>query len=112
VRRSLPLLLAALALFVPAATTAAASIHHFRVVYAKPRTRDEATIQSLIKLSRLSEVMALLSQRFVLPKDLTIVVTPGASGPYYDPARSVIVFNDDFSALVLNAFSAEHPTIS
>ena len=111
-RRAFLLLLAALALSLPAATTASAPIHAFHVVYLKPRNKAEATIQSLIKLSRLSEVMALLSQRFILPKNVTIVVTPGSSGPYYNQAKGVIVFNDDFSALILNAFSSEYPRIT
>jgi Putative metallopeptidase len=106
------LILAVLALSLPAATTASAPIHRFRVVYLKPRSKDEATIQGLIKLSRLSDVMAALSRRFILPKDVTIVVTPGPNGPYYDPAKSAIVFNDDFSALVLRVFSNEYPRIS
>ncbi len=103
---------AAVALFLPAATTASAPIHHFKVVYLKPTNNAEATIQGLVKLSRLSEVMALMSQRFILPKDVTIVVTPGSNGPYYNQAKSIIVFNDDFSALVLNAFSSEYPRIT
>jgi Putative metallopeptidase len=111
-RRLSLLLLAALAFSAPAATTASAPIHRFKVVYLKPRNRPEATIQSLVKLSRLSDVMSALSQRFILPRDVTVVVTPGPNGPLYDPAKSLIVFNDNFSALVLNAFSSEYPKIS
>ena len=91
---------------------ASAPIHRFRVVYVKPRNKAEATIQSLVKLSRLTDVMAALSRRFILPRDVTVVVTPGPNGPHYDPAKNVIVFNDDFSALVLNVFSSEYPRIS
>ena len=105
-------MLASLVLSLPAMTSASAPVHRFRVVYVKPKTRAEATIQSLVRLSRLSDVMAALSQRFILPRDVTIVVTPGSKGPHYDSARSVIVFNDDFSALVLNVFSREYPKIS
>jgi Putative metallopeptidase len=111
-RRLGPVVLAALALALPAATTASAPIHRFRVVYLKPTNRGEATIQGLVRLSRLSDVMAALSRRFILPRDVTIVVGPGPDGPYYDPRKSVIVFNDDFAALVLNAFSREYPRIS
>jgi hypothetical protein len=104
--------LVALALSVVASTAASAPSHRFRVEYVKPRSSGEATLQSLVKLSRLSDVMAALSRRFILPRDVTIVVTPGSKGPYYDPARSAIVLNDDFSALVLNVFSREYPKIS
>src|SRR5439155_23012047 len=96
-RRLAVLLFVALGLSVPAATTASAPIHRFAVVYLKPRTRDEATIQSLIKVSRLSDVMAAMSKRFILPRDVTIVVTPGPNGPFYSQGKSVIVFNDDFA---------------
>jgi hypothetical protein len=111
-RRFSLVVLAVLALVLPAVTTASAPVHRFRVVYVKPKNREEATIQSLVKLSRLSDVMAALSQRFILPRDVTIVVTPGSQGPYYDPAKSAIVFNDDFSALVFDVFSREYPKIS
>jgi hypothetical protein len=110
--RRLLLALAALALFLPAGTTASAPIHRFGVVYLKPRNRDEATIQGLIKLSRLSDVMAAMSERFILPRDVTIVVAPGPNGPFYSQAKSIIVFNDNFAALVLNAFSSEYPRIT
>lgn len=108
------LLLVALALSLPLPAVAMSSApgHRFRVVYVKPRNKAEATIQGLVKLSRISDVMAALSRRFIVPKDVTIVVTPGRNGPYYDPAKSVIVFNDDFSALVLNVFTSEYPNIS
>ena len=102
----------ALAFSLPAATTASPPTHRFRVVYLQPRTPVEARIQGLIKLSRLSDVMAAMSRRFILPKDVTIVVTPGSSGPYYDPGKSVIVFNDDFFALILKVFSTEYPRIT
>jgi Putative metallopeptidase len=105
------LVLVALALSVPAATTASAPIHRFRVVYLKPRDRADVTVQSLVRLSRLSDVMAALSHRFILPRDVTIVVTPGSNGPFYAPGKSVIVFNDGFSALVLKVFSSEYPKI-
>jgi putative metallopeptidase DUF4344 len=111
-RRFLLILLAAFALSLPAATTAAAPIHHFKVVFLKPRTKDEATIQGLVKASLLSQVMGELSKAFILPKDVTIVVTPGSAGPYYDATKSIIVFNDDFSALVINAFTSEYPKIT
>lgn len=111
-RRLSLLLLAASMLSLPAVTTASTTAHRFKVVYLKPRTRADATIQSLVKVSRLSDVMAALSRRFVLPRDVTIVVRPGPNGPYYDPVKNAIVFNDDFSALVLNVFSTEYPTIS
>src|SRR6266567_4972795 len=111
-RRLAVLFFLALALSVPVANTASAPIHRFKVAYLKPRTGDEATIQSLIKVSRLSDVMAAMSKRFILPKDVTIVVTPGPNGPFYSQAKSIIVFNDDFAALVLNAFSSEYPKIT
>src|SRR5207248_4014582 len=111
-RRLSLLLMVALALSLPVGTIASAPAHRFRVVFLKPRNKDEATIQSLVKASQLSDVMAALSERFILPRDVTIVVTPGSNGPYYDAARSVIVFNDDFAALVLNVFSREYPKIS
>jgi hypothetical protein len=56
--------------------------------------------------------MAALSRRFILPRDVTVIVTPGPNGPYYDPKKNVIVFNDNFSALVLNVFASEYPKIS
>jgi hypothetical protein len=106
------LLGAALGLSVAVSATASAPIHRFKVVYLQPRTPVEARIQGLIKLSRLSDVMAAMSRTFILPKDVTIVVTPGSSGPNYDPGKSVIVFNDDFFALILNVFSSEYPNIT
>lgn len=111
-RRSLVLMLAAVALSVPVALGASQPSHAFRVVFLKPRTQDEATIQTLVKASQIANVMAELSKAFVLPTDIIVVVKPGSDGPYYNPKTHIIVFNDDFSALALNVYTSEYPKIT
>jgi hypothetical protein len=104
-------LAASTAAVTPASSESADASGRFRVVYAKPRNADEATIVSLVKTSQLSKVAAELSKSLVLPRDVTISVQGGSDGPYYDPRRRVIVYNHPFSVFILNVVKAEYPRI-
>ena len=96
----------------PVAATAAQPAHRFKVSYLKPQNEKEAFILNLVKASQLTNVMNLLSKAFILPADVTIVVKGGAAGPYYNPQTHIVVFNHDFSELVLDVFTNEYPKIT
>lgn len=82
------------------------------VVFAKPKTKDEALLVTLLRAAKLPEVFGELSKAFVLPKNITIYVRGGPDGPYYNPATRTIILNHEFSALALNVFLKEYPKIT
>lgn len=83
----------------------------FRVVYAKPRTKLEATIVSLLKASQLGAVAAELSKVMILPKDVYIYVAGGVDGPAYFASKRVITFPHEFSQLIDRFITTRYPKI-
>jgi putative metallopeptidase DUF4344 len=107
--------LCAAAVVVPATGLAArdaSSRGRFVVVYAKPRNADERFLVTLVKDSRLGDVMAALSKRLIIPRNVTILVKGGKSGPNYDPQTHVIVLNHPFLELGFNVYRSEYPKMS
>ena len=107
-----------LALTVPAAGATAsrhaarADAGRFSVVYAQGRTADEKFLIKLIKASQLSQVAAALSKSLILPANVTIAITRGQQGPYFDPRTKTINFNLPFAALMFRVITSEYPKIS
>jgi hypothetical protein len=85
---------------------------HFLVWYAKPRNSDERVIVSLVKASKLDQVMASLGKALIIPRNVTIAVKGGQAGPYYNPDTHIIVLNHPFLELGAKVYSAEYPKIS
>jgi Putative metallopeptidase len=83
----------------------------FKVVYVQPRTADEKLLVGLIKASRLNDVAAGLSKSLVIPRDVTIAVTRGPDGPFFDPRTKTMVFNLPFPALTFRVITNEYPKI-
>jgi hypothetical protein len=103
-----------LALAVPAGVAArsqAAPAGKFKVVYAQGKSADETFLIKLIKASQLDAVAASLSKSLILPHDVTIAVTRGQAGPYFDPKTRTIVFNLPFAALMFRVITTEYPKI-
>ena len=84
----------------------------FKVVYAQGKTADEKLLIKLIKASQLTQVAAALSKSLVLPEDVTISVTRGQDGPYFNPQTKTIIFNLPFAALMFRVITTEYPKIS
>ena len=105
-----------LALAVPASGagvhSARADAGRFRVVYAQGKTADEKFLINLIKASQLTQVAASLSQSLILPRNVTIAVTRGSSGPDFNPATKTITFNLPFAALMFRVITTEYPKIT
>src|SRR5437870_3369386 len=84
----------------------------FLVWYAKPRNSDERFLVSLVKASKLGQVMSALSRSLIIPRNVTIAVKGGQAGPYYNPATHIVVLNHPFLELGVRVYSAEYPKIS
>jgi Putative metallopeptidase len=84
----------------------------FLVWYAKPRNSDERLLVGLIKASKLGEVMTSLGQSLIIPRNVTIAVKGGQSGPFYNPDTHIIVLHHPFLELGAKVYSAEYPKIS
>jgi hypothetical protein len=97
----------AVALSAPAATAAP----RFRVVYAPPRSKAEASYVEILKASQLNRVAAALSTSLILKRDITIYVAGGVPGPAYFSSRSVITFPHEFSDQLRRFIIAKSPTI-
>ena len=113
-KRLLVVLVAVVALGAGAAASTASprTYGKFVVVFAPPHNNDEKILVSLLKSAKMPLVFGELSQHMKLPHDITISVQGGEAGPYYSPQRRTIVLNHPFSALALNVFHKEYPTIS
>jgi hypothetical protein len=112
-RRAILLLLAAVALAVPAATASSGADGGYRVVYLPPKTRYDRQMEQLLKQSRLVEqIVGALNDSFVIPRTVTVYLAPNKSGPLYSRQGHLILLNLDFLEYVLNTVQVEYPRIT